>query len=70
MYRTITNLLILIFLSNCSIDTKSGIWKNQKEPLKSKKLQDFKFTNDMTYGEFKKKAIDYGKLSDFPKLDK
>ena len=57
-------------MTNCSVDTKSGIWNNKNEPLKSKKLKDFKFTNDLTYEEFRQKAIDYGKLSDFPKLDK
>jgi len=62
---------LLIFLYGCSVDTKSGIWEN-KIDLKtsiSKKISDIKFNEEMSFKQFKENAIQYGKLSDFPKLD-
>ena len=34
--KLVTGLIILLFLNNCSFDSKSGIWKNEKQ-ISSKK---------------------------------
>tara|TARA_B100001250_G_scaffold406167_1_gene424784 strand:+ start:897 stop:1109 length:213 start_codon:yes stop_codon:yes gene_type:complete len=62
-------LLILFFLTNCSVDTKSGVWKNKKESISSKKISDLKFDYELSFNEFKENSIEYGKLSKFPNLD-
>ena len=70
MDRNIIFFILLFFLTNCSVDTKSGFWENKKKPVKSKKISNIKFTKDLTYEQFKENAIQYGKFSEFPKLDK
>ena len=70
MIRLILALILLLLLTNCSVDTKSGFWKNKKEPKIIKKISDIKFDYDLSFNQFKKNAIEYGKLSNYPKLDK
>ena len=70
MIRLILPLILLFLLTNCSVDTKSGFWKNMKEPKIIKKISDIKFDYDLSFNQFKENAIDYGKLSNYPKLDK
>ena len=70
MARLIYYLIFLLFLSNCSVDTKSGIWKNTDAAKITKNLTDISFDYDLNYDQFKDNAIQYGKLSEFPKLDK
>ena len=70
MARLIYYLILLLFLSNCSVDTKSGIWKNTNAAKITKNLTDISFDYDLNYDQFKDNAIQYGKLSEFPKLDK
>jgi len=60
------HLLLLLFLSNCSIDTNNSFWDNNKS---KKKFSELKFDYSLSYDEFKKNAIAYGKISVFPKLD-
>ena len=70
MIRLILALILLLFLTNCSVDTKSGFWKNKKDPKIIKKISDIRFDYEISFNQFKKNAIEYGKLSNFPKLDK
>ena len=70
MDRLIYYLIFFLFLSNCSVDTKSGIWKNTDAAKITKNLTDISFDYDLNYDQFKDNAIQYGKLSEFPKLDK
>ena len=70
MIRLILALILLLLLTNCSVDTKSGFWKNKKEPKINKKISDIRFDYDLSFNQFKENAIDYGKLSNYPKLDK
>ena len=70
MDRLIYYLIFFLFLSNCSVDTKSGIWKNTDAVKITKNLTDISFDYDLNYDQFKDNAIQYGKLSEFPKLDK
>tara|TARA_Y100000741_G_C18113129_1_gene501786 strand:- start:147 stop:365 length:219 start_codon:yes stop_codon:yes gene_type:complete len=62
-------LIFFIFLNNCSIDTKTGLWKNKNIPKKNKKLANINFDSSLSYENFKNNIIEYGKLSNFPKLD-
>ena len=70
MARLIYYLIFFLLLSNCSVDTKSGIWKNKDTSKITKNLTDISFDYDLNYDQFKDNAIQYGKLSEFPKLDK
>ena len=58
MVKNFFFLFIIIFLSNCS--TNNSV----------KNITDIKFDNELSFEQFKKNAIEYGKLSDFPNLDK
>tara|TARA_B100001250_G_scaffold410875_1_gene438211 strand:+ start:1831 stop:2043 length:213 start_codon:yes stop_codon:yes gene_type:complete len=70
MIKFIFSFLIILFLNNCSVDTKSGVWQDKNDSLVKKKLSDIKFSYDITFEEFKENAIEYGKKSKYPKLDK
>ncbi len=70
MIRLILPLILLILLTNCSVDTKSGFLKNKKESKIIKKISDIRFDYDLSFNQFKENAIEYGKLSNYPKLDK
>ena len=69
MYKKIILFLFLILLSNCSVDTKTGIWEDKNQKKNTAKLSDLKFEYDLTFNQFKENVIQYGKLGDFPKLD-
>ena len=62
---------ILLFLSitACSVDTKTGIWENNKDPLAKKSLTMITFSENLSYKEYKENIILYGKKSKFPNLD-
>ncbi len=70
MIRLILALILLLLLTNCSVDTKSGFLKNKKESKIIKKISDIRFDYDLSFNQFKENAIEYGKLSNYPKLDK
>ena len=64
-------LIVIFFLfSSCSIDNKTGIWKNKLETSTREQVSNFKFDENLSFDEFKKNLILYGKKSSFPKLDK
>ena len=68
MFRLFNLIIILIFITNCSIDTKTGIWDNKKEISTNKELSSLSFDEDLTFDEFKNNIIVYGKKSEYPKL--
>ena len=70
MIRLILPLILLFLLTNCSVDTKSGFWENKKEPKIINKISNIRFDYDLSFNQFKINAIEYGKLSNYPKLDK
>ena len=61
---------MLFIFSHCSIDNKSGLWKNKNKAAFDKKLSEINFKTDSSFNEFKKKEILYGKKSKFPSLSK
>jgi len=69
MHKYLFLFSLLLLFNNCSVDTKSGLWENKKEPKLNKKIADLNFTNEQSYEDFKQNAIEYGKISSFPKLD-
>jgi len=69
MFKLLFYFFLILLLSNCSKDIKSKIWKNDEEIKVVKKVSEIKFNYDLSFEEFKKNVIEYGKLSDYPKLD-
>ena len=68
MFRLFNLIIVLIFVTNCSIDTKTGIWDNKKDISTDKELSSLSFDEDLTFDEFKNNTIIYGKKSEYPKL--
>ena len=68
MFRILNVMIILIFVTNCSIDTKTGIWENKKEISTDTELSSLSFDENLTFDEFKNNVIIYGKKSSYPKL--
>tara|TARA_Y100000816_G_C25895665_1_gene467229 strand:- start:69 stop:281 length:213 start_codon:yes stop_codon:yes gene_type:complete len=68
MFRLFNLIIISIFITNCSIDTKTGIWDNKKEISTDKELSSLSFSEDLTFDEFKNNIIIYGKKSKYPKI--
>ena len=68
MFRPLKLMIILIFFTNCSIDTKTGIWENKKEIPTDTELSSLIFDEYLTFEEFKNNVIIYGKKSEYPKL--
>ena len=70
MFKKIIYILtILVLFSSCSIDTKTGLWENKKEPLLNKQLSTISFDENLSFEDYKENIILYGKKSKFPKLD-
>ena len=67
--KIIVMFLLLIFVSACSLDTKSGIW-NEKKVINQKSTLSLEDQNhDLTFDEYKLIIIEYGKKSKFPKIN-
>ena len=62
--------LLLIILSHCSIDTKSGLWENKNVINDEKNLSEINFDKELTFNEFKKNVILYGQKSKHTKITK
>ncbi len=70
MIKKFVSLLLIIFLAHCSVDNKTGFWEDINQPIDSKKLTNLSFDYDKSYKQYKENIIQYGKLEDYPKLDK
>ncbi len=68
MFRLLKLMIILIFVTNCSIDTKTGFWKNKKEISTDIDLSSLSFDENLTFDQFKNNVIIYGKKNEYPKL--
>ena len=69
LLTNIFNLLILIlFLSGCSVDTKTGFWENKNDFSSKNDLSSLSFIENLSFEEYKKNIITYGKKSNYPKL--
>ena len=63
-------IVIFVLFSGCSIDNKTGIWNNKLETSTNEQVSNFIFDEKLSFDEFKKNLILYGKKSDFKKFDK
>ena len=61
---------MLFIFSHCSIDTKSGFWKNKNNINDKKKLSEIDFNKELTFNEFEENVILYGKKSKYPIITK
>ncbi len=68
MFKLLNLIIILLFVTNCSIDTKTGIWENKNEISTDTELSLLSFDENLTFDEFKNNVIIYGKKSKYPKL--
>ena len=68
MLKIFNSFLILIFITSCSIDTKTGFWNNKNEIFSNNELSSLNFNEDLTFDEYKNNIIIYGKKSEYPKL--
>ena len=59
MFRLLNVMIILIFVTNCSIDTKTGIWENKNEISTDTELSSLSFDENLTFDEFKNNVIIY-----------
>ncbi len=67
--KIITMFILLVFISACSLDTKSGIW-NEKKVINQKSTLSLEGLNqDLTFDEYKLIIIEYGKKSKFLEIN-
>ena len=67
MFKTLIIFLAFIFFTNCSVDTKSGFWQKKDGKLESSNITSLSFEKKLTFNEFKKNVIMYGKKSKYPR---
>ena len=70
MIKKLSVILFLLFLTNCSFDTSSGIWENKKEEKKITEFNMDDLDKDLSMAEYKSIIIEYGKNSEFPDINK
>ena len=61
-------IIMIVLLSHCSLDTKSGIWENKQSIKEEKQLTKISFDKDLSFNEFRENVIFYGKNSKFPNV--
>ena len=62
-------LILLIFiLSHCSVDTKSGLWENKNSESDERKMSELNFSKELSFDDFKKNVVLYGKKSNYPNI--
>jgi hypothetical protein len=57
-------------LTHCSIDNKSGIWIDRKNPSREAELSRIDFDKKLKYEEFKDNVVLFSKQSKYPNLMK
>ena len=68
MFKYIFIILLIFSTSHCSINNPVSIW-NIEDDSTDKDISKLNFEYETSFEEFKKNVIQYGKISDFPKLD-
>ena len=68
MFKYIFIILLIFSLSHCSLNHPVSMWNIEKDST-DKDISKLNFENETSFQEFKKNVIQYGKISDFPKLD-
>ena len=70
MLRTNYFIIMILILSHCSIDTKSGLWEIKNSIEDRRKIGDINFDSDLSFENFHKNVVLYGKKSNYPNLIK
>tara|TARA_B100000965_G_scaffold369177_1_gene356384 strand:- start:445 stop:666 length:222 start_codon:yes stop_codon:yes gene_type:complete len=60
--------ILFFFLTNCSIDTKTGLWQNKNSILEEKISTEISFDKELSFDEFKANVVLYGKKSNYPSI--
>ena len=68
MFKYIFIILLIFSLSHCSLNHPVSMW-NIEEESTDNGISKLKSENETSFEEFKKNVIQYGRISDFPKLD-
>ena len=68
MFKYIFIILLIFSLSHCSLNNPVSMW-NIEDDSTDKDISKLNFDNETSFEEFKKNIIQYGKISNFPKLD-
>ena len=68
MIKYIFIILLIFSLSHCSLNHPVSMWTIEEDST-NKGISKLNFENETSFEEFKKNVIQYGKISDFPKLD-
>ena len=70
MIKKLSVILFLLFLTNCSFDSKLAIWENKKKEKKITELNMDDLNKDLSMAEYKSIIIEYGKNSEYPDINK
>ena len=68
MFKINYFIFVFILFSHCSVDTKTGFWKNKEQFNDEPKSSDLNLDQDLTFMKFKENIILYGKNSKFPNI--
>ena len=69
MIKIIFLLSLFFLLNNCSQDYKKVFLKKSEQLDNNDKISDLNFDYSLTFDQFKKNVITYGKLSNYPDLN-
>ena len=61
-------ILMIFLLAHCSIDNKSGLWENKNYAKDKRKISEINFGKELSFDDFKKNVVLYGKKSNYPNL--
>ena len=61
-------ILMIFILSHCSIDTKSGLWENKNFIENKRQITEINFDKELSFEDFKKNVVLFGKKSNYPNL--
>ena len=68
MFKINYLIVMIILLSHCSIDTKSGMWENKNSNDDKREITEINFDSDLSFEDFNKNVVLYGKISNYPNL--
>ncbi len=61
--------LILFTITACSMDTQTGMWNDKIDELQLSNINVNDLDKDLSFNEYKKIVVTYGKLSKFPDIN-
>ena len=61
-------ILMIFLLSHCSLDTKSGLWESKNLEKDEQKMSEVNFDKELSFDEFKKNVVLFGKKSNYPNI--